>query len=216
MADTPDTPADPAPEAKGADTPVTAAATDAPAEAPVAPDVPAEETHLDADAPAEPGAEGDAAANADADSSDLGGAEDETPAVDVTTPPTDARYQATGKRKTSVARVIVTPGDGTFWVNGRTLEDYFPRHRLRTEVLEPLDVIGATGSYHVRARMHGGGVSSQAGALRHGIAKALAEIHPTVRTQLKGKGLLKLDARQVERKKAGLKKARKRPQFSKR
>lgn len=131
-------------------------------------------------------------------------------------PGKDARYQSTGKRKTSVARVILTPGDGTFWINGRTLEDYFPRHGLRTAIMEPLITSGATTTFSIRARIHGGGVSSQAGALRHGISRALADIHPIVRTQLKSKGFLKLDARQVERKKAGLKKARKRPQFSKR
>jgi small subunit ribosomal protein S9 len=134
----------------------------------------------------------------------------------VSKPAKDARYQATGKRKTSVARVILTPGDGSFWVNGRTLEEYFDRASQRTAVLEPLVAAGAAGSYHVRARVHGGGITGQTGALRHGIAKALAEIDPAVRTQLKGKGFLKVDTRQVERKKAGLKKARKRPQFSKR
>lgn len=131
-------------------------------------------------------------------------------------PSKDARYQATGKRKTAVARVILTPGKGTFWVNGRDLNEYFPRNSLRTEVMKPLNMVGAGDSYHVRARLHGGGTSAQAGALRHGIARALAEINQDVRSQLKGAGLLSLDARQVERKKAGLKKARKRPQFSKR
>jgi small subunit ribosomal protein S9 len=134
----------------------------------------------------------------------------------VAKPAKDARYTATGKRKTSVARVIITPGDGSFWVNGRSLDEYFPRHSLRTAIMEPMTIAGAVGSYHVRVRLHGGGVSSQAGALRHGISRALAEIDPQVRTQLKSRGFLKLDARQVERKKAGLKKARKRPQFSKR
>lgn len=134
----------------------------------------------------------------------------------VATPATDARYQATGKRKRSVARVILTPGEGTFWINGRTLDDYFPRGAHRTAVMEPMVVAGAVGAYHVRARIHGGGITGQTGALRHGIAKALAEIDPALRRQLKSRGFLKVDTRQVERKKAGLKKARKRPQFSKR
>ena len=131
-------------------------------------------------------------------------------------PAKDARYLATGKRKTSVARVILVPGDGSFWINGRSLEEYFPRFGDRTHVMEPLVHTGAVGTYHVRARIHGGGISGQAHALRHGIAKALADIDPAIRHQVKSKGMLKVDTRQVERKKAGLKKARKRPQFSKR
>ena len=130
-------------------------------------------------------------------------------------PAKDARYQATGKRKTSVARVILTPGEG-FWINGRSLDEYFDRARDRDAVTEPLISAGADKAYHVRARIHGGGITGQTGALRHGIAKALADIDPAVRTQLKGRGFLKVDTRQVERKKAGLKKARKKPQFSKR
>lgn len=133
----------------------------------------------------------------------------------VAKPAKDARYQATGKRKTSVARVIMTPGEG-FWINGRSLDEYFVRARDRGAILEPLKLTGADGAYHVRARIHGGGITGQTGALKHGIAKALAEIDPGVRSQLKSRGFLKVDTRQVERKKAGLKKARKRPQFSKR
>jgi small subunit ribosomal protein S9 len=137
-------------------------------------------------------------------------------------PAKDARYQATGKRKRSVARVILTPGDGTFLINadskgnGRTLEQYFDRESDRSLVLEPLVVAGAAGAYNVRVRVHGGGNTGQTGAVRHGISKALAEIDPALRTQLKGRGFLKVDTRQVERKKAGFKKARKKPQFSKR
>jgi small subunit ribosomal protein S9 len=134
----------------------------------------------------------------------------------VSKPAKNARYEATGKRKTSVARVILTPGDGTFWINGKDLNSYFSREVARTAVAEPLVVTGALGSYNVRCRVHGGGATGQAGALRHGIAKALAEIDPRVRTMVKSKGMLKVDTRQVERKKAGLKKARKKPQFSKR
>jgi small subunit ribosomal protein S9 len=127
-----------------------------------------------------------------------------------------AQYQGTGKRKTSVARVILRPGDGATWVNGRSLEDYFPRESLRTVALSPLRVAGLEGRFDLRARLHGGGIAGQAGALRHGIARALVEADPNLRVSLKREGFLSRDARQVERKKAGLKKARKRPQFSKR
>ena len=129
---------------------------------------------------------------------------------------TIAQYQGTGKRKTSVARVILRPGDGTTWINGRTLEDYFPRQGLRTIATMPLRTAGVEGRFDIRARIHGGGVTGQAGALRHGIARALVEADPNLRTVLKREGFLTRDARIVERKKAGLRKARKRPQFSKR
>jgi small subunit ribosomal protein S9 len=127
-----------------------------------------------------------------------------------------AQYQGTGKRKTSVARVILRPGDGTTWINGRTLEEYFPRQVLRMVATMPLRVAGVEGTYDIRARLHGGGPAGQAGALRHGIARALIEANPELRTTLKREGFLTRDARIVERKKAGLRKARKRPQFSKR
>ena len=127
-----------------------------------------------------------------------------------------AQYQGTGKRKTSVARVILRPGDGNTWINGRTLEDYFPREVLRTIATMPLRTAGVEGRFDIRARLHGGGVTGQAGALRHGIARALVEADPNLRTVLKREGFLTRDARIVERKKAGLRKARKRPQFSKR
>lgn len=127
-----------------------------------------------------------------------------------------AQYRGTGKRKTSVARVILRPGDGATWVNGRKLEEYFPREALRTLATAPLRVAGVEGRFDLRVRLHGGGVSGQAGALRHGIARALVEADPTLRVSLKREGFLTRDARQVERKKAGLKKARKAPQFSKR
>jgi small subunit ribosomal protein S9 len=127
-----------------------------------------------------------------------------------------AQYQGTGKRKTSVARVILRPGDGVTWVNGRSLEEYFPRETLRTVALAPLRVADLEGRFDLRARLHGGGIAGQAGALRHGIARALVEADPNLRVALKREGFLSRDARQVERKKAGLKKARKRPQFSKR
>ena len=127
-----------------------------------------------------------------------------------------AQYLGTGKRKTSVARVILRPGDGKSWINGRTLEEYFPRLAHRKMVLAPLEVADAAGSYDLRIRVHGGGVSGQAGAVRHGIARALVEADPEVRVPLKRQGFLTRDARIVERKKAGLHKARKAPQFSKR
>jgi len=127
-----------------------------------------------------------------------------------------AQYMGTGKRKTSVARVILRPGDGKTWINGRTLEDYFPRASHRTSALGPLKTAGAEGTYDLRVRVHGGGISGQAGAVRHGIARALVEADPELRIVLKREGYLTRDARQVERKKAGLHKARKAPQFSKR
>ena len=130
--------------------------------------------------------------------------------------PEIAQYRGTGKRKTSVARVILRPGDGSTWINGRTLEEYFPRATHRTLALSPLGVAGAEGTYYLRARVHGGGISGQAGAVRHGIARALVEADPELRVPLKREGFLTRDARQVERKKAGLHKARKAPQFSKR
>jgi small subunit ribosomal protein S9 len=127
-----------------------------------------------------------------------------------------ASYQGTGKRKTSVARVILRPGDGSWWINGRSLEDYFPRLVHRAQVQSPLKIAGAEGSYDVRIRLHGGGPSGQAGAARHGIARALVEADPELRVSLKREGFLARDARAVERKKAGLKKARKAPQWAKR
>ena len=127
-----------------------------------------------------------------------------------------AQYLGTGKRKTSVARVILRPGDGKTWINGRTLEDYFPRGSHRVAALGPLKSAGDEGTYDLRVRVHGGGISGQAGAVRHGIARALVEADPELRVVLKREGFLTRDARQVERKKAGLHKARKAPQFSKR
>ena len=127
-----------------------------------------------------------------------------------------AQYQGTGKRKTSIARVILRPGDGTTWINGRTLEEYFPRQAHQVVVTTPLKVAGVEGKFDIRARLRGGGPSGQAGALRHGIARALVEADPSLRTVLKREGFLTRDARIVERKKAGLHKARKAPQFSKR
>jgi small subunit ribosomal protein S9 len=127
-----------------------------------------------------------------------------------------AQYLGTGKRKTSVARVILRPGDGGTWFNGRSIEEYFPRATHRAMLMAPLRVAGLEGQYDVRVRVHGGGPSGQAGAVRHGIARALVEADPELRVPLKRQGFLTRDARIVERKKAGLHKARKAPQFSKR
>ena len=128
----------------------------------------------------------------------------------------DARYHATGKRKSAIARVILKPGEGTYTVNGRHLDEYFPRIRLQRMASQPLEAAGYQTRMDVVARIHGGGVSAQANALRHGIARALVEADPALRAELKRRGYLTRDPREKERKKAGLKKARKRPQFSKR
>jgi small subunit ribosomal protein S9 len=127
-----------------------------------------------------------------------------------------ARYTATGKRKTAVARVILKPGSGTYVINGKTLEAFFPRETLGRIIRQPLETVGYESRMDVVARMHGGGVSAQAGALRHGISRALIVADPNLRGELKRRGFLTRDPRVKERKKAGLKKARKRPQFSKR
>ncbi len=127
-----------------------------------------------------------------------------------------ARYTATGKRKTAVARVILKPGTGSYAINGKPLEAFFPRETLQRIIRQPLETVGYESRMDVVARMHGGGVAAQAGALRHGISRALLEADPNLRGELKRRGFLTRDPRVKERKKAGLKKARKRPQFSKR
>jgi small subunit ribosomal protein S9 len=127
-----------------------------------------------------------------------------------------ARYRATGKRKTAIARVTLRPGSGTYLVNGRTLEQHFPRVTLQRNIRQPLETVGYEERMDVVARLHGGGISAQAGALRHGVSRALLEADPNLRGELKRRGFLTRDSRAKERKKAGLKKARKRPQFSKR
>jgi small subunit ribosomal protein S9 len=128
----------------------------------------------------------------------------------------DARFRATGKRKSSVARVLLTPGSGSIEVNRRRLEEYFPRVYLQSVAKQPLVQSGYEATVDVRVRVHGGGISGQAAAVRHGIARALCEVDPELRRELKRRGMLSRDARVKERRKAGLKKARKRPQFSKR
>jgi len=128
----------------------------------------------------------------------------------------DARFLATGKRKTSIARVTLLPGSGKIEINKRELEDFFPRPLHQTMARQPLTITGYEGSVDVRVRVHGGGIGGQAGAVRHGIARALTAVDPELRGELKRRGFLTRDARAKERRKAGLKKARKRPQFSKR
>ena len=127
-----------------------------------------------------------------------------------------ARYTATGKRKTAVARVILKPGTGAYTINGRSLDVFFPRPALQRTIRTALETVGLEEKIDVVAKMHGGGVSAQAGALRHAISRALVDADPNLRSELKRRGFLTRDARVKERKKAGLKKARKRPQFSKR
>ncbi len=122
----------------------------------------------------------------------------------------------TGRRKSAVARARVARGSGQFTLNGRPLEEYFTTEKLRSRVLEPFEVLEQSGQWDVRARLHGGGTTGQAGALRLAIARALAEEDADWRGPLKHAGLLTRDARKVERKKYGLKKARRAPQFSKR
>ena len=127
-----------------------------------------------------------------------------------------ARYRATGKRKTAIARVTLKPGTGSYLVNGKVLEEHFPRIALQRNIRQPLETVGYQERMDVIARLHGGGISAQAGALRHGVSRALLEADPNLRGELKRRGFLTRDSRAKERKKAGLKKARKRPQFSKR
>ena len=125
-------------------------------------------------------------------------------------------YRATGKRKTSVARVILSPGVGRTVVNGREMDEYFGRKVLQTVALMPFETTHTAGKFDVKVNVFGGGIAGQAGAVRHGIARALCEADETLRTPLKRAGFLTRDDRKVERKKAGFHKARKKPQFSKR
>ena len=128
----------------------------------------------------------------------------------------DKRAYATGGRKTSVARVWVTTGSGRISVNGKGLDEYFARPTLSMIVKQPLQTAQRESKVDVMATVSGGGKSGQAGALLHGISRALAILEPTLRSPLKKEGFLTRDARQVERKKYGLHKARKRHQYSKR
>ncbi|NQT67044.1 MAG: 30S ribosomal protein S9 [Actinobacteria bacterium] len=125
-------------------------------------------------------------------------------------------YSATGKRKQSIARVRLFPGEGKIMVNSRDFKEYFKRESLITNIMEPFKLTNTENAYDVIADLSGGGISGQAGALRHSISKALLEINEEYRPILKREGFLTRDSRVKERKKYGLKKARKRPQFSKR
>jgi small subunit ribosomal protein S9 len=126
-------------------------------------------------------------------------------------------FQGTGRRKTSVARVRLFPGAGDFVVNGKQPEDYFgARVALHRDVRRPLELTGLLASFNVLVKVRGGGVAGQAGAVRHGVARALLDSNPELRPTLKKAGLLTRDPRAKERKKVGLKRARKRPQYTKR
>jgi len=128
----------------------------------------------------------------------------------------DRPVQTVGRRKEAVVRVRLTPGTGVFTLNGRTMDNYFPNKVHQQLIREPLVQLEKDGIYDVHAKLHGGGVSGQAGALRLGIARALIELDVTDRPAMKASGFLTRDARATERKKYGLKKARKAPQYSKR
>lgn len=126
------------------------------------------------------------------------------------------QYFGTGRRKKSIARVRLVPGEGNFTINKRTLDNYFGLETLRVIVRQPLVLTGTLGKFDVIATIHGGGYTGQAGALRHGIARALIKADADLRPELKKAGFLTRDPRMKERKKYGLKKARRAPQFSKR
>jgi small subunit ribosomal protein S9 len=122
----------------------------------------------------------------------------------------------TGRRKTSTARVFLRPGSGQITINGKTLDDYFGRQTSRMVVRQPLELVEMVEKFDVTITVEGGGASGQAGAIRHGITRALVEYDENLKCDLRRAGYVTRDAREVERKKVGLRKARKRPQFSKR
>ncbi len=126
------------------------------------------------------------------------------------------QYYGTGRRKSSVARVFLRPGKGEVTVNRRTFEDYFPTYRQRADVMTPLEVVEKVGKFDLLVTVKGGGLSAQAQAVRHGLARALLDVDPELRPALKEQGLLTRDAREKERKKYGQRGARARFQFSKR
>jgi len=128
----------------------------------------------------------------------------------------EIQYNATGRRKTSVARVIISPGDGQIVVNKKPADIYFPRETLRMIIRQPIELAGITGKYNITATVTGGGLSGQAGAVRHGISRAIVNMDNDLRPRLKKEGFLTRDPREKERKKYGQKGARKRFQFSKR
>ena len=126
------------------------------------------------------------------------------------------QYYGTGRRKSSVAKVRLVPGKGKITINNRAFVDYIPSAAVRLDVLQPLNLTGTVNSYDVIVNVLGGGITGQAGAIRHGITRALMELNPDFRPILKKSGLVTRDPRAKERKKYGLKKARRAPQFSKR
>ena len=128
----------------------------------------------------------------------------------------EALVRATGRRKEAICRARLVPGTGRWEINGRPLEDYFPSATHRMIINEPLKLTETEGRYDILAKIEGGGISGQAGALRHAISHALVELDPDLRGVLKKAGFLTRDAREKERRKYGLKKARKAPQYSKR
>lgn len=128
----------------------------------------------------------------------------------------DNQYYGTGRRKNSTARVFLRPGSGAIKINQRTLEEYFGRETARMVVRQPLELVEMTEKFDLHVTVSGGGITGQAGAIRHGITRALMQYDETLRSELRKAGYVTRDARQVERKKVGLHKARKRPQFSKR
>lgn len=128
----------------------------------------------------------------------------------------ETQYYGTGRRKTSTARVFIQNGTGQILVNGVSLDDYFGRETARMIVRQPLQAAEVSDRFDLRVSVRGGGGSGQAGAIRHGIARALVEYDENLRSTMRGSGFLTRDAREVERKKIGLRKARKRPQYSKR
>jgi small subunit ribosomal protein S9 len=169
------------------------------------------------DATAEGTTDADVAETFTADEQGVAYTSESSAAADAARPATIAPAAATGRRKEAVARVRIVPGTGQWTVNGRTLESYFPNKLHQQVVSEPFTTLQLEGRFDVIARIHGGGITGQAGALRLGVARCLNSIDIEAnRPSLKKAGLLTRDARVIERKKAGLKKARKAPQFSKR
>jgi small subunit ribosomal protein S9 len=128
----------------------------------------------------------------------------------------EIKYTATGRRKTSIAQVSLTPGTGKITVNKKPVETYFPREVLRMIIRQPIELVGASGRHDIMVKVEGGGPTGQAGAIRHGISRALTKVDADLRGRLKKEGFLTRDPREKERKKYGLKGARKRFQFSKR
>lgn len=128
----------------------------------------------------------------------------------------EIKYNGTGRRKNAVARVVLGPGTGKITVNSKSLDDYFHRETLRMIIKQPIELVGVTGKHDITVKVDGGGLTGQAGAIRHGIARALTRMDADVKGKLKKEGFLTRDPREKERKKYGLAGARKRFQFSKR